>query len=367
MFVSKNVSTVPNNNLMVDSWKVKYVDNPSTASSEGIETYGGLELMNKTEKQKYLGFVLSNKGDNMDNIKEMKSKSVWIIRKIFTRLNGLNLKKYYFECAIVFLNVMLRSSILYACETYYNLKESEVRQLERLEERFLRQMFRTSKGCPISQLYLESGHIPARFEVKKIRLLFLQYILQENNDSLIHRFLKLQFKNPTRGDWASSCVQDLKYLEIEISIKDIQMLTKTQFNKILKESIQSKALKYLINKRGSKGQEIRYLELKMAEYLMPNFENLSIDDRRNIFEIRNRMLLIPANFPSSKDHDKCLCGEIEDTKHIYLCKYWSNESEKTQFEMIYTDNMSKLVQVYKQFNKNYKRREGYKIEKQNGQ
>ena len=107
----------------------------------------------------------------MANIDEMKSKSVWIIRNIFTKLNGLNLKKYYFECAIVFLNVMLRSSILYACETYYNLKETEIRQLERIEETFLRKMFKTSKGCPISQLYLESGHIPARFEIQKICLM----------------------------------------------------------------------------------------------------------------------------------------------------------------------------------------------------
>ena len=104
----------------------------------------------------------------MDNINEMKTKSIWIIRKIFKRLNGLNLQKYYFESAKIFLNVMLRSSILYACEAYYNLKENELRQLERIEEGFLRKMFNTSKGCPIVQLYLEAGHIPARFEIMKV-------------------------------------------------------------------------------------------------------------------------------------------------------------------------------------------------------
>ena len=179
MLVSKNMENVPNNNLMVDNWKVKYVDNPNTGSYEMVETYEGMECIGQTEKQKYLGFFLSSCGDNMVNIKEMKNKSIWLIRKIFTKLNDLNLKKYYFECAIVFLNVMLRSSILYACETYYNLKGSEVRQMERIEESYLRQMFKTSKDCPITQLYLESGHIPARFEITKIRLLFLQYILQD--------------------------------------------------------------------------------------------------------------------------------------------------------------------------------------------
>ena len=138
--------------------------------------------------------MISSKGDNMVNIKEMKNKSIWVIRKIFTKLDSLNLKKYYFECGILFLNTILRSSILYACETYYSLKETEVRQLEMLEEVFLRRLLKTSRGCPISQLYLETGHYPARFEIKKISLLFLKYILHANPESLIYKFLQLQLE-----------------------------------------------------------------------------------------------------------------------------------------------------------------------------
>ena len=49
---------------------------------------------------------------------------------------------------------------------------------------------------------------------------------------------------------------------------------------------------------------------------MPNFENHSIDNKRKIFEIRNRMLPISANFPSRKEDQNCWCGENENTKHI---------------------------------------------------
>ena len=61
----------------------------------------------------------------------------------------------------------------------YNLKESEIRQIERIEENFIRKVLNTSKGCPIVQLYLEMGHIPARIEIQKMRCLFLHYILQQ--------------------------------------------------------------------------------------------------------------------------------------------------------------------------------------------
>ena len=118
----------------------------------------------------------------MKNINAMKNKYIWIINNIFDKLRSLKLKKYYFESAIIFLNVFLRSSILYSAETYYNLKEKEIRTLERIEENFLRKLFKTTKGCPISQLYLEAGHLPARFEIFRKRLLFLQNILKEKSE-----------------------------------------------------------------------------------------------------------------------------------------------------------------------------------------
>ena len=97
---------------------------------------------------------------------------------------------------------MLRSRILYACETYYNLKETEIQQLEMIKEGFLRELIKTGTGCPISQLYTELSLIPARFEI--IKLLFLQYILTQKEDRTIFLFLQLQFQQPTKGDWGST-------------------------------------------------------------------------------------------------------------------------------------------------------------------
>ena len=88
------------------------------------------------------------------------------------------------------------------------------------------------------------------------------------------------------------------------------MLTKAKFNKMLKKALSIRAFEYFTQKKGSKGIEIKYTELKMAEYLMPNQENLSIEDRRRIFEIRNRMVPIPANFPLNKNVEKCGVGKM---------------------------------------------------------
>ena len=72
MLISKDVTNVPDNNLQVDSWKVRHVTDPATGDSHLVESYDGLQLMEKAIKQKYLGFTLSATGDNMANINEMK-------------------------------------------------------------------------------------------------------------------------------------------------------------------------------------------------------------------------------------------------------------------------------------------------------
>ena len=250
MLISKKPQTVLNTPLTVDNWQVKYIPNLMTGESDLTEWHEGQVEMGQTNSHKYLGFFLSNTGDNLVHIKEMKKRSIWIIRKIFTRLDNLHLKKYHFECGIIFLNVMLRSSILYACETYYNLTESHIRQLERIEEGFLRKLFKTSTGCPIIQLCLEAGHTPARFAIKKIKLLFLKTILEEKPESLIYKFLHLQLENPVKGDWVTSCTQDLKDLEIKMSFDEIKVISKQNFCLILQKSIEKCAFEYLIKKRG---------------------------------------------------------------------------------------------------------------------
>ena len=161
---------------------------------------------------------------------------------------------------------MLRRSILYASETCYNLKETEFRAIERIEENYLRQLLKTTKGCPITQLYLETGHEPARFEIFRRRLLLLKNILHEKPNSRIYQFVRLQYENPTKGDWMSSCLTALRYLKIDLFLSDITSLSVNKFKNVLEKSIKRKSFEYLMGKIGSKGKEIKYSCLKMAEY-----------------------------------------------------------------------------------------------------
>ena len=142
MLIGKNTDSVINNQLQVDNWMVSYEENESTGMSDLKEIYDGKISIEKAEEYTYLGFVISNRGDNMANIRQLKNKSNGAVRKIFDKLNSLNLRNYYFECAMLLLNVMLRGTVLYAADMYYDLKEFQLRQIERIEEGYLRLMRR---------------------------------------------------------------------------------------------------------------------------------------------------------------------------------------------------------------------------------
>ena len=111
-----------------------------------------------------------------------------------------------------------------------------------------------------------------------------------------------------------------------------------------------------MGKIGSKGKEIEYSCLKMAEFLLPN-EYLSISEKRQIFSIRNRMVNIENNFRSKMKTSTCPCGQIEDMKHIYICKIYEREEENITYEKIYEDDLRKMKRLNERFQRNLEKRE----------
>ena len=173
----------------------------------------------------------------------------------------------------------------------------------------MRQLLGTTKGCPIVQLYLELGHTPARFGIMKLRLYFLKTILDQEKSSLISRFFYIQLENLTKSNWAATCLNNLKEMNINMSIKEIIEMTTKKYKEMIKSKCNELAFKYLMNKRGIKGKEIEYRKIQMSQYLLPNAQ-LEIQDQKKIFEIRNRMTNISENYSKQSQNEmKCICGE----------------------------------------------------------
>ena len=90
----------------------------------------------------------------------------------------------------------------------------------------------------------------------------------------------------------------------------------------------------------------------MSEYLKPN-NLLEISDQRKIFEIRNKMTNIPANFSSKSENEtKCVCGKIENMEHIYNCISLNETETKVNYLRIFEGNINKIRSILKRFEQN---------------
>ena len=85
---------------------------------------------------KYLGFVISASASNVENVISKTNKSMGTIGSIMNNIQGLG--TYTIQNGIIYFHSLLRSSILFAVKTYYNLKERKLRMLEGIEEDCLR-------------------------------------------------------------------------------------------------------------------------------------------------------------------------------------------------------------------------------------
>ena len=163
--------------------------------------------MKNVSEQKHLGFILSEDGSNMRHIMAKQKPAIGIRKDISYLLEGQG--KYTFEVAMIYFKSLLRSSILFAAEAMYNIKEKEYQQLERIEEDMLRTIFKTEQGCPIYQLYFESGILPARYQIKRMKVVYYKYILNQKENSILFSFRKAQKNHPRRFDCYSE-VQNIK-------------------------------------------------------------------------------------------------------------------------------------------------------------
>ena len=156
-----------------------------------------------SDEERYLGDLITSDGRNTKNLAARKAKGVGIVDKIMTILNDVFFGPYFFQVALTMRVSMLLSSILLNSESWYNLSDNEIQQLKTVDNMLHRRILECPRSTKTSILHLELGTLPIRYLVKSRRLLFLQYLLKQEKESLMYKFCEAQSKWPQKGDWIS--------------------------------------------------------------------------------------------------------------------------------------------------------------------
>ena len=192
-----------------------------------------------------------------------------------------------------------------------------------------RKILRAPWSTPKELLFLELGCMPLRDIIRKRRISFLQYILKQDSQSMIYKFLETQMKNRKAKDWITQVLKDIQDLNLDISLENMKEMTKAKFKIILNKAVKSKALEELnkIKQKHSKGKELKYSYLEMQKYLRPSQINITYEDAITIFRIRSRMTDVKVNFKGKCENLACqICKqENESQHHILICEKISTE------------------------------------------
>ena len=182
------------------------IDEIRTKSKEEIENFEGSIEMEDSAEEKYLGDIITHDGSNRKNIIARKGKGFGIIEKIMEMLQELSFGPSYFEVANLLRHSLFLSSVLLNSEAWYCLSLADIEHLEAVDQVLLKRILEAPSSTPKVSLYLEMGCLPIRFIIKTRRLMFLHYILNQNENSLIYRFFKAQKQNPVKGDWSEQII-----------------------------------------------------------------------------------------------------------------------------------------------------------------
>ena len=333
--------------LFVDSWQVKHQSDGSLQ-----EEFVGKVPIIEESSMLYLGHVISKNGSNMPNITHKTNKSIGTQKQIVKLVEPLSI--YTFESAVIYIESLLRSRILYSSETMVNIKETEYRALEKTEESVIQKILKTTRSCSRHLLYLETGMLPARFQVQRQVLNLLQYILQQPPDSLLFKVFKALENHPTKKDWLSGAREILQNFEIKMSFEEITIMKAAKYKNIVKLQARNIAFKYLLEKqeKGKKGKLISYHQIEMADYLLPEC-TLSGNDKTDLFAFRCEVNILPNNFGNS-DLCEFSCKEFMNNEHLLNCPVLNEgQAISLKIEQVLNGNIEEKIQVLRKLQENY--------------
>ena len=247
LHVGETLITCPD--LYIDEWKLEKKDEMMTGIENLVDVQTSDHKIELKEDDKYLGDIISVDGKNAKNIAARAAKAQGIIKQLKNILDEMTFGKFIFEVAVVLRNSIFINGILTNLEASYGLSDSDIEELEKCDEQLLRAILECPSKTPKEMLYLELGVTPIRFIIMARRMMFYQYILHEDSESLIYKFYKLQAKKPVKDDWSLKIKEDLQTLEIKLTEENIQKLSIESFKKIVKAAIQKAAFNYLIKPR----------------------------------------------------------------------------------------------------------------------
>ena len=160
----------------------------------------------------------------------------------------------------------------------------------------------------------------------KRKVLFLQYILQQEQTSMVYRVFQATCKNPIKNYFVKTCEKYLQTLGIVLTFEEIREMSTFTFKKIVREKVKLAGFQYLMEKKNEPGKQtkishLQYKKLEIQEYLMDGNQNTEIS--KLIFKARGKNLDIKEHKKWKYKDNLCIgCNTRIETEEELLSVTW---------------------------------------------
>ena len=270
-----------------------------------------------TQKIVYLGDVVNSKGTNSDLIADRIQRGTSAMIRAEALVRETSLGVYTISVHLLLYQSLFLSSMTFNSQAWSNLKESDIKELEKLQLKCLKKILQVPGSTTNSFTFLEFGQLPVRYIVHRNQLNFLHHIVHLDEDDPVKRMWESQRKlNGEKNWWYGVEMSMQKYA---ISLDDVRLKSKDSFKEYTRKKIREAALSDLTKEcyGKTKTKNLRYETLNPQSYLSRFYPKQA----KAIFQARSSTLDIKEHRPYRFKDLKCrLCHKEDETlQHIVNC------------------------------------------------
>ena len=210
--------------------------------------------------------------------------------------------------------------LLNNCDTWLGVTESEIQELDNLQNLFYRVLLQVPIGCPIPMLLWDCAGFLMSNRIIMKKLILLHHIAKLSPDSVAYQVLNAQKHFGLPGLW-EECQDILGKFDLNLSD-----YTKEQWKNVVKKKMKEKNCNDLLDIMKRKYKKIDYREMSKETFeVKPYIKNLHLSEARDKFRLRSFMTrTVKLNFVSDKkfaaEEWSCWhCTKIDSQTHIRIC------------------------------------------------
>ena len=128
------------------------------------------------------------------------------------------------------------SGVLYNLESLMKINKGHINQLISCQKDLLVKIFDCPPTVPLEALFIDSCIIPIQLTLIGRRVMYFWCLLQKPESELVKMVFDAMVEFPSDEDFISMVRQDLSFLDINYSDTYIQLMSKSEFRRVLKNT-----------------------------------------------------------------------------------------------------------------------------------